>query len=125
MVSCSGIIIIVDRIFLTRTKNGSGLKNILHIFFIFSFLLMSVVSSAQSANALIRSGNRNYKQKKFDQSQADYQKALGKSPDNPNAHYNLGNTHFRKNDFDDAVKSYDAGLERTQDKAMQQKELYN
>ena len=86
---------------------------------------MSVVSSAQSANALIRSGNRNYKQKKFDQSQADYQKALGKSPDNPNAHYNLGNTHFRKNDFDDAVKSYDAGLERTQDKAMQQKELYN
>jgi Ca-activated chloride channel family protein len=83
------------------------------------------MSSAQSANALLRSGNRNYKQKKFDESQADYQKSLSKSPDNPNTHYNLGNAEFRKNNFDEAVKSYDAGLERTQDKAMQQKELYN
>ena len=88
-------------------------------------MIISLSSPAQSANALIRQGNRNYKQKKFDQSLTDYQKALGKSPDNPNAHYNLGNTQFRRNNFDDAVKSYDNGLERTQDKTMQQKELYN
>lgn len=101
------------------------MRIILYIQFTFFLLTISIVSTAQSANAMIRSGNRNYKQKKYDQSQSDYQKALGKSPDNPNAHYNLGNAHFRKNAFDDAVKSYDAGLERTQDKTMQQKELYN
>ncbi|MBS1596736.1 MAG: tetratricopeptide repeat protein [Bacteroidetes bacterium] len=101
------------------------MKNILVIFFSFFLLVISFGVSAQSGNALIRQGNRNYKQKKFDESQADYQKALTKSPDNPNAYYNLGNSQFRKNSFDDAVKSFDAGLERTQDKDMQQKELYN
>jgi len=101
------------------------LKKKVSIYFVIGLMIISLSSAAQSANALIRQGNRNYKQKKFDQSLTDYQKALGKSPDNPNAHYNLGNTQFRRNNFDDAVKSYDNGLERTQDKTMQQKELYN
>jgi len=87
--------------------------------------MVSIVSTAQTANSLIRNGNRYYKQKQFNQSQQEYQKALGKAPDNPAVHYNLGNTQFRKNSFEDAVKSYDAGLERSPDKSMQQKELYN
>jgi len=44
------------------------------------------------------------------QSQQEYQKALGKAPDNPAVHYNLG-IPIQKNSFEDAVKSYDAGLE--------------
>jgi tetratricopeptide (TPR) repeat protein len=88
-------------------------------------VLLSIVSTAQTPNALLRSGNREYKLKKFDQSQAEYKKALGKAPDNPTAHYNLGNAQFRKNNFEEAVRSYDAGFERSSDKTMQQKELYN
>jgi Ca-activated chloride channel family protein len=84
-----------------------------------------MLSTAQTTNSLIRSGNRHYKQKQFDQSQTEYQKALGKAPGDPTANYNLGNTQFRKNNFEDAVKSYDAGLEHSADKTMQQKELYN
>ncbi len=87
--------------------------------------MVSIAASAQKANALIRKGNRLYKQKQLDESQQQYQKALEQAPDNPAAHYNLGNTQFRKNDFDDAAKSYDASIEHSSDKAMQEKALYN
>ena len=80
---------------------------------------------AQKVNSLIRNGNRLYKEKQFDQSISQYQKAAQAAPDNPAASYNLGNAQFRKNNFDDAVKSYDAGIEHSEDKAIKEKGLYN
>jgi Ca-activated chloride channel homolog len=95
--------------------------------FIFPLILLSlpVFLQAQKANALIRSGNRFYKQKQFDQSLSQYQKATQAAPDNPAANYNLGNAEFRKNNFDDAVKSYEAGIEHSTDKTVKEKGLYN
>jgi len=92
-------------------------------------LLLNVSASgclfAQKENQLIRSGNRLYKQGKFDQSQTEYQKALGVSPTNPAANYNLGNTEFRKSNFDEAAKSFETTVENTKDSTTQQKGLYN
>jgi len=80
---------------------------------------------AQKVNSLIRNGNRLYKEKQFDQSISQYQKAVQAAPDNSAASYNLGNAQFRKNNFDDAVKSYDAGIEHSADKTIKEKGLYN
>ena len=88
-------------------------------------LLSSNIVMSQTENALIRSGNRYYKQKQFEQSQAEYQKAVGQAPNSPEANYNLGNTFFRKSDFDDAVKSYDAVLDHTTDSSVKEKGFYN
>jgi tetratricopeptide (TPR) repeat protein len=85
----------------------------------------SLSSSAQKENALIRSGNRYYKQKQMDLSQKQYEDAVKKAPGNPTANYNLGNAQFRKNSYDEAANSYEASVEHTTDKAMQEKGLYN
>ena len=90
-----------------------------------SLLLAAMSSQAQSDNALIRSGNRYYKQKQIDQSQKQYQEAVKKAPDNPTANYNLGNAQFRKNNFDEAAKSYDASVEHSADNEGKERGLYN
>jgi tetratricopeptide (TPR) repeat protein len=96
-----------------------------HIILSACLILVSVALPAQKENALIRSGNRLYKQKQVDQSQQQYQKAIEQAPANPTAHYNLGNAQFRKDDFENAVKSYDASIGHAADKDMQEKGLYN
>ncbi len=93
--------------------------------FFFCLIGPALSAQAQKENALIRKGNRLYKQKQFDQSQAEYQKAIQQAPTNPSANYNLGNTQFRKNNFDDAVKSYDATVDNSTDQSLKEKGLYN
>jgi tetratricopeptide (TPR) repeat protein len=88
-------------------------------------LFGSLSSSAQKENALIRSGNRYYKQKQVDQSLKQYEDAVKKAPGNPTANYNLGNAQFRKNSYSDAASSYNASVEHTTDKTMQERGLYN
>lgn len=88
-------------------------------------LCSSLSSSAQKENALIRSGNRYYKQKQVDQSLKQYEDAVKKAPGNPTANYNLGNAQFRKNSYSDAASSYNASVEHTTDKTMQERGLYN
>jgi tetratricopeptide (TPR) repeat protein len=89
-------------------------------------LATAVSASAQTANTLIRGGNRAYKKKQLDQSIKQYQAAVDKAPDNPTANYNLGNAQFRKNEFDAATKSYDASVNHSaSDKSMEEKGLYN
>ena len=95
---------------------------------LFSFLLVAGATlrvCGQQADALIRSGNRYYKQKQIDQSQKQYEAALQASPDDPKAHYNLGNVQYRKNNFDEAAKSYGASAEHGPDSAFKEKSLYN
>ena len=93
---------------------------------IFVFQLGLIFSaSAQNEDALIRSGNRAYRQKQIEQSKQEYKKALDKTPENPVAHYNLGNSEFRGNEFGDAEKSYDESISHSTDKSMTEKGYYN
>src|SRR5450432_4152054 len=85
----------------------------------------SLKVSGQNADALIRKGNRYYKQNQIDQSQKEFDKAVQTAPDDPTAHYNLGNVQFRKNNFDEAAKSFAAGAEHSPDSTFREKSLYN
>jgi tetratricopeptide (TPR) repeat protein len=101
-------------------------KNYILLFILVAVALAaSLRSSAQKENALIRSGNRYYKQKQIDQSQHQYQEAVKSAPDNPTANYNLGNAQFRKNNFEEAAKSYETSVEHSTDNAGREKGLYN
>ncbi|HEY4154948.1 MAG TPA: tetratricopeptide repeat protein [Puia sp.] len=88
-------------------------------------LLASVTGYAQPADALIRKGNRYYKAQDFDQSKANYEKALKQSPGNVNANFNLGNAEFRKNDFERAAAGYDEVLKGNTDTKTREDGWYN
>jgi Ca-activated chloride channel family protein len=98
------------------------------IYLAFRVLVLITISSslfAQKENALISKGNQLYKEKKYDQSQEQYQKAVQLAPSNATANYNLGNALFRKNSFDDAARSYNTTIEHGNEKPLQEKGFYN
>src|ERR1700733_8550775 len=88
-------------------------------------VFLALQASGQQAEALIRKGNRLYKQKQIDQSQKAYEEAVQVAPNDPTANYNLGNVQFRKNNFDGAAKSFGAGVEHGPDSDFREKSLYN
>jgi Ca-activated chloride channel homolog len=88
-------------------------------------ILIAQDLSAQNENVLINKGNQLYKEKKFDESKLQYQKAVGEAPTNSTANYNLGNAQFRKNGYDEASKSYNTSVEHAPDKDTQEKGFYN
>jgi Ca-activated chloride channel homolog len=80
---------------------------------------------AQKEIVLINKGNQLYKEKKFEQSEQQYQKAVNQTPTNSTANYNLGNAQFRKNDFENASKSFTASVDHADDKNIQENGYYN
>jgi Ca-activated chloride channel family protein len=88
-------------------------------------LLGASISRAQTTDALIRRGNRFYNKQDFDQSLANYEKALKKSPGNPDAHFNQGDALYRKNDYEKAATSYDDVLQSKADENTRQGAYYN
>ncbi|MEO6917304.1 MAG: tetratricopeptide repeat protein [Chitinophagaceae bacterium] len=85
----------------------------------------SLAVSGQKENAAITNGNNFYKKNNFQQSAAEYKKALTISPENPVASYNLGNAAFKSNDFETALGSYEAAIKNSKDKAGREKSFYN
>ncbi len=93
---------------------------------LFSLVLLTTdVLNAQSTDALIRQGNRYYNKQKYDESLANYEKALKKSPENADAHFNQGDALYRKNDFEKAASSYDDVLQSKGSEELRQKAYYN
>jgi Ca-activated chloride channel homolog len=93
----------------------------------FLFCACALQLHAQQGTDAIRSGNRLYKQKSYQQALPEYQKAAAQDPANPVARYNLGNAQFRNNQFAEAEKEYDATINTTneKDKDFTQKATYN
>lgn len=98
------------------------MKNILTILI---SLVTAFAAHAQQGSDAIRSGNRLYKQKNFQQALPEYERAAAQDPKNPVARYNLGNAQFRNNQFAAAEKEYDATLSITSEKDFTQKATYN
>jgi Ca-activated chloride channel family protein len=88
-------------------------------------LLNAYILTAQTTDALIRRGNRFYNKQDYDQSLANYDKALKKSPGNPDAHFNQGDAQYRKNDYEKAAASYDDVLQSKADENTRQGAYYN
>ncbi|MBC7848820.1 MAG: VWA domain-containing protein [Chitinophagaceae bacterium] len=80
---------------------------------------------AQPENNAINSGNKFYKDGKFDKAVESYQQALTQNPDNAIARYNLAAAQFRLNKFDEAEKTYAGATEKTGDNTLKHKATYN
>ncbi len=100
------------------------LKTIRYILFL-SLLFGFFRTAAQTTDALIRRGNRFYNKQEYDQSLANYEKAIKKSPGNPDAIFNLGDALYRKSDYEKAAGSYDDVLQSKAGENTRQNAYYN
>jgi tetratricopeptide (TPR) repeat protein len=80
---------------------------------------------AQQERALIRNGNKLYKEKQYQASIHSYNKALGVAPQSPLASYNLGNAEFRTDRFEEAANAYDASITNSKKIPVKEKGYYN
>jgi Ca-activated chloride channel family protein len=82
-------------------------------------------AQAQSENKAIKTGNKLYKEGKFDKALPEYEKAVTENPKSPVGHYNLGNAQFRSEEFPASEKAYDLALKTATTVEVKQKSLYN
>lgn len=95
-----------------------------NISIILACMLTALVGFAQNENALIRNGNKLYRQNSFEQSLNEYQHAVTQAPGNPLARYNLGNALFRSNKLDEALESYESTI-ASGSQPVKEKAFYN
>jgi tetratricopeptide (TPR) repeat protein len=61
---------------------------------------------SQAERKFVRQGNRQYEDKKYQEAEIQYRKALEKSPGSVAAGYNLGNSLYKQKQFDAAAQRY-------------------
>jgi Ca-activated chloride channel family protein len=71
---------------------------------IFALFTLNVYSQAE--RKFIRRGNRQFEDKKYQEAEIQYRKALEKSPGSVAADYNLGNSLYKQKQFDAAAQRY-------------------
>ncbi|NII24139.1 tetratricopeptide repeat protein [Pseudoflavitalea sp. X16] len=96
-----------------------------HLFIFIGLGAFAVVAQAQTENKAIRSGNKLYKEGKYDKALPEYEKAATQNPANPVSHYNLGNAQFRKEDFTASEKNFDTAVSTATTNELKQKSTYN
>lgn len=74
------------------------------VLIILALFTLNVFSQAE--RKFVRRGNRQYEDKKYQEAEIQYRKALEKSPGSVAADYNLGNALYRQNQFDAAAQRY-------------------
>lgn len=92
---------------------------------VFFLLSLSFYGRAQQVERLIRKGNKEYRQNRFEQALPLYRQALERKGDDPTAWYNAGDALYRNKQWAEAEKSFDRVIEPNNDKALQQQALYN
>lgn len=96
-----------------------------HLLLFIGLGAFTVAAQAQTENKAIRSGNKLYKEGKYEQALPEYEKAATQNPGNPVTHYNLGNARFRKEDFAASEKNFDSALSTANTNELKQKSVYN
>ena len=68
------------------------------------FILITGILQAQTEYKYIRQGNKKYLNKKYQQAETDYTKALKINPHSIIAGYNLANTYFEQKNYKNAIE---------------------
>jgi Ca-activated chloride channel family protein len=80
---------------------------------------------SQAERKFVRRGNRQYENKKYQEAEIQYRKALEKSPGSIAADYNLGNSLYRQKQFDAAAQRYKELSGKQKDDQIQNSDYYN
>lgn len=95
------------------------------LFILIGLGAVAFAAEAQTENKTIRTGNKLYKEGKYDKALPEYEKAVAQNPNNPVSHYNLGNAQFRKEDFPASEKNFEGAAATATTNDFKQKSLYN
>ena len=93
------------------------------IVIILALFTLNVFSQAE--RKFVRRGNRQFEDKKFQEAEIQYRKALEKSPGSVAAGYNLGNSLYRLKQFDVAAQRYKELSEKQKDNHTGNNDYYN
>jgi len=98
------------------------MKKVISILLFLSFV---IVTYAQRQHPLVQSGNRLYKERKYDQALPEYLKAKEVNDKDAVLNFNLGDAYFRNQKFEEAAGSFENVVDRTDDSAITQQSYYN
>lgn len=82
-------------------------------------------ATAQSADKLIKEGNKAYTNKSYDIAKIQYQGAIAEDPANTKSVFNLGNAYYKAGQKDSALLQYDLASKQFKDAESKGKSLYN
>ena len=101
------------------------LKLLLKIGIVLYFVCKVNDVAAQSTNKILRQGNKEYKNQKYNNATESYSKALQKEPKDVRAHFNQGDALFQLNELDKAKESYTNAAKLSTNTNIQAKCFYN
>ena len=74
--------------------------------YILFLVLFSAAGLGQSGKKYVREGNRNFKEKEYEESEVSYRKAINKETDLFDANFNLGDALYKQEKFDEAANEF-------------------
>ena len=101
------------------------LKLLLKIGIVLYFVCKVNDVAAQSTNKILRQGNKEYYNQKYNNATESYSKALQKEPKDVRAHFNQGDALFQLNELDKAKESYSNAAKLSTNTNIQAKCFYN
>jgi tetratricopeptide (TPR) repeat protein len=109
------------------------IKNISILVFIILGLNSPIIAQQSKTNqetkdkskTLIRQGNSNFQNNKFQDAEYNYRKALIANPNSKTAMFNLGNALYQQQKFQEAADQYEASIAKNDDKVSKAKGYHN
>lgn len=103
----------------------SVLKLLLKIGIVLYFVCKANDAAAQSTNKILRQGNKEYNNQKYNNATESYSKALQKEPKDVRANFNQGDALYQLNELDKAKDAYTTAAKLTNNTDVQAKCFYN
>jgi len=79
----------------------------------------------EKARTYIRRGNSNFQNKKYQDAELNYRKAISLNPNNNTAKYNLGNALYQQQKYQEAAEQYQSSVEKNDDKLAKARAYHN
>ncbi len=88
-------------------------------------VLFSASGFGQSGKKDVREGNRNFKEKEYEESEVSYRKAINKEADLFDASFNLGDALYKQEKYDEAATKFDGLTNRVESNKELAKTYHN
>jgi tetratricopeptide (TPR) repeat protein len=89
------------------------------------FFILSSPLSAQHEKKLIHEGNKQYENKKFNEAEKEYSKALNKNKDSYKGAFNLGDAYYQQGKYEQAAEQFQLLTHRATSKDTLSKAFHN
>ncbi len=90
-----------------------------------AMFVLAATASAQSVRSLVREGNGQYEDQKFEDSEVSYRKALEQEQGLVEGRFNLGNALYKQGKLNESAKEFEQAAVKSADKKTQASAYYN